>query len=263
MNAATEMTTAPKTRSTIASRLMALLQHPKLVTMKTEVDLGARLIGLGFSDPCSRCWGSGNFGPQQVQGGVCFKCRGKCNQAPKLTKQLEAKVTEAVSGGALDAYAQKLIDQKRTRKAAKACWGDAIKLYAATAWYRHWYEENTDRSGKPGGRLRHAIVDLYEPIYRQGSDLAITCELGRGSNEDCERLLAIKAEYVESLRIMDACHAIALERGLYDASEASEREREAKPRDWRYLRDEQAAYKSAREQAQALWTEVTGAPYPY
>jgi DnaJ-class molecular chaperone len=90
--------TAPVKLAPIAARLMAALQYPGMRIMTTLDHLNGRLVAM-FPDTCTRCYGSGSFGPQCVKGGVCFKCNGKRTQAPKINKALESRIMEAIAAG--------------------------------------------------------------------------------------------------------------------------------------------------------------------
>lgn len=242
-------------RSTIATRLMALLQHPKMRTMTTQAHLDARLIGLGFTDPCSRCCGGGYFGPRQVQGGVCFTCNGRGTQSPKLTKALETRVIEAVQGGALESYVARRLEIVATKRAAKNAWDDALALYAASEWYQYF----KDRDARSGSPLRYAVYDVHHPAYDTGSGLDIKISIGRGTHADAVALIQAKADYVAALARMDRVHRLALSRGLYDAAERdAEQVREIVDSPGRVdrFRLEGALRKRWAEVANRLWLEA-------
>ncbi len=65
------------TKPTAAARLLAdfiaALSHPDMKPVTDEASVKNRLYGLGFSEQCTRCWGSGYFGPLSVKGGTCFR----------------------------------------------------------------------------------------------------------------------------------------------------------------------------------------------
>lgn len=87
--------------------------------------LEARIVGLGMGDVCSRCYGSGHYSFNPVNGTTCFKCLGAGFMAPKLTNKLYAALEPIVASGKLDAY----LDEVRARIALRnACKGatDAV-----------------------------------------------------------------------------------------------------------------------------------------
>lgn len=202
---------------TTTQTLADLLTHPKMSSIDTLAKLQARLVGMGYGVDCGRCFGSGRYGPQSVQGGRCFGCGGHRKVAPKITKTLVERVRADVEAGALDSYVERRLEIAQTRRAANRAWGDHIKLYAATAWYRWNYDpanRNLDRVGFSHALLRIVTSD----VEARGSDMDSKIRCGRGTHEDAKAMLSIREEYLAALALLDRCHAEALARGIYAAA---------------------------------------------
>ena len=112
---------------------------------------------------------------------------------------------------------ERRLEIAQTRRAANRAWGDHIKLYAATAWYRWNYDpanRNLDRVGFSHALLRIVTSD----VEARGSDMDSKIRCGRGTHEDAKAMLSIREEYLAALALLDRCHAEALARGIYAAA---------------------------------------------
>jgi len=204
-------------RSTVASRITALVQHPKMRTVTTQAQLDARLIGLGFSRTCGRCAGSGNYGPQCVDSGRCFGCAGRGTLPPKLTKALEVEVRAAVERGDLDRYVAKRLEISAARKAVKGAFDAVAASYKDTAWCQYFYGPNG--SGKvtnPGYPVAWSLVHMTKPARDAAFTLDCEVRAGRGGSGAVTELLAACKAYAEAHAQLDRAHALCLARGLYE-----------------------------------------------
>lgn len=66
--------------------------------------MSARLAYLGYTQVCTRCIGSGKFGPLQVNGGICFGCGGCGKQIVKITANVEKEYAARVEAGELNTF---------------------------------------------------------------------------------------------------------------------------------------------------------------
>ena len=197
--------------------LTDLLTHPKMSALSTPAKLRARLVGMGYGVDCGRCLGSGRFGPQSVDGGRCFGCGGQRQVAPRITKALVSRVRVDVEGGALETYVARRLEVAATRRLARRAWDDHVKLYAASEWYRWNYaKENRDLNRI---KISHSMLRIItQEVENRGDDVASKIRLGDGTHEDAKEMLAIREEYIAALALLDRCHAVALERGIYAAA---------------------------------------------
>jgi hypothetical protein len=252
----TAMSSATKT-DTLLAALVDLLNVDGLKRVHDWATVSARLLGLGLGDVCSRCLGSGSYGPLSVQGGRCFKCDGHKTQAPKLTKKLVERVRLAVERGDLAAYAARLQAAAKARREAKGAFERAWSGYSRCAWYRFFYEKDpiTGRDrGIDGFPIRGSLIDLTQDAYRRAVDLDIKIKLGRGTDQVVADLLVACDDYTKALEILDRAHAICLERGLYDIATAEHAT--AKGGSWEA---EQRSATRWREVAAEIWAEAASA----
>ena len=212
------MNTPTKKISAVAARLITALQFPGMRTLDTIDRLNARLLSMGFGDACSRCWGSGKFGPQSVQGGVCFGCNGKRTVAPKLTKELEKRVMLAIEAGELQAYAARMIAADAARKAVAGQYDRAFEDQFKSAWYAHFYADGRGNAGVPAYPLNHQIHDMIEPFAEAARSANFVIKFGKGTPEDVTACIAAIAAWRNAVAQCDRAHALCLERGLYAAA---------------------------------------------
>lgn len=74
-----------------------------------------RLRELELTRPCSRCHGTGQYTLSEVEN-QCWKCRGKGDELPMLTRELAGEVAVRLVRGELDRYVAR---RRRRREAAR------------------------------------------------------------------------------------------------------------------------------------------------
>jgi hypothetical protein len=163
-----------------ADQFLTLLKVPATLAGKQVTDerriraMNARLIGLGFGVNCSRCGGSGHYSFNQVTGTTCFKCNGARFEAPKLTRELYARVSDTVASGALDAYLANVRERQAAEKAAKGATDAVMKAWQAQNlgavydWHKcssdPYHREIADRVNKPMCDAFDRVSTLYNVV---------------------------------------------------------------------------------------------------
>jgi hypothetical protein len=219
MNAAIE--TRPASSSArVCAQLIELLNIEGMKTITDSRGVDARLVGMGISDNCTRCGGSGNFGPLCVNSGKCFKCNGAKVQAPRYTKALIVRVCEAIERGELTAYAARMQAAAKAKREAKGAFDCVFKSYSHTAWYRFFYGERPNDGTYFGQPLSHCLVDLVEPAKECAHNLDFKIRFGQGNEEVVRECLAAVAEYAKAYEQLDRAHTLCMERGLYEQATA-------------------------------------------
>lgn len=97
---------------------------------KQTVALNGRIIGLGHGNVCGRCYGSGNYSFNMINGTTCFGCGGTGYVAAKLTDKLYADLEALVNSGALDTYLEQLRARAALRKACTSAVDVVMKAWS-------------------------------------------------------------------------------------------------------------------------------------
>lgn len=220
------------TKPTAAARLLAdfiaALTHPDMKPVTDETSVKNRLYGLGFSEQCTRCWGSGYFGPLSVKGGTCFRCGGFGKYAPALTRTLCKRVQAEVTADILGAYAEVRKAAGAAKRAAKGAAARVSDGYSKTLFMRHFYtEEGTgrgyDRAEVPFSPLAYAVHDCEKAAVDAFHTLEFSANRG-DAGATPEAILAAEAEVVRIRSLQDRVFAAILASGEVAAS-AAENER--------------------------------------
>ncbi len=220
------------TKPTAAARLLAdfiaALSHPDMKPVTDEATVKNRLYGLGFSEQCSRCWGSGSFGPLSVKAGVCFRCGGFGKYAPALTRTLCKRVQVEVTADILGAYAEVRKAAGAAKRAAKGAGARVSDGYSKTLFMRHFYSENGtgrgyDRAEVPFSPLAYAIHDCETAAVQAFHTLEFAAKRG-DAGATPEAVLAAEAEVIRIRALQDCVFAAVLASGEVAAS-AAENER--------------------------------------
>lgn len=100
---------------TIEAQICEVLQ------VKNPAKLNARIMGMKLSPVCGRCGGSGSYSFNQIDGSVCYGCRGSGHKTPakRDMKGILARAIEAVEAGELTAYFKRLDDRAFVKRASK------------------------------------------------------------------------------------------------------------------------------------------------
>jgi hypothetical protein len=245
--------TAPVKLAPMAARIIAALQYPGMRTMTTLDHLNGRLVAM-FPATCTRCYGSGMFGPQCVKGGVCFKCNGKRAQAPKINKALDARVMAAIAAGELQAYAERMIAAGAARKAVAGQYDAAFKDQFKTAWYACFYADGRGGTGPAAYPLNHQIHDMIQPFEDAARKADNVIKFGKGTPADVDACVAALQAWRDACAQCDRAHALCLERGLY--AEAHAAYSEAKALERGSYEAQQRVYKRFHAVAVAVWAEA-------
>ena len=217
------------TKPTAAARLLAdfiaALSHPDMKPVTDEATVKNRLYGLGFSEQCSRCWGSGSFGPLSVKAGVCFRCGGFGKYAPALTRTLCKRVQVEVTADILGAYAEVRKAAGAAKRAAKGAGARVSEGYSKTLFMQHFYsEEGTGRRNDvPYSPLAFTLHNCEEAAVRAFHTLEFAAKRG-DAGATPEAILAAEAEVVRIRALQDRVFAAVLSSGEVAAS-AAENER--------------------------------------
>jgi len=233
------MPTATATARLLAD-FIAAITHPDMKPVTDEATVKNRLYGLGFAEQCSRCWGSGHFGPLSVKAGVCFKCGGFGKYAPALTRALCKRVQVEVTADVLTAYAEVRKAAGAAKRAAKGAGARVSDGYSKTLFMRHFYDIGGTGRGRTDvafSPLAYAIHDCEKAAVEAFQTLEFAAKRG-DAGATPEAVIAAEAEVARALQ--DRVFSAALASGEVAAS-AAENERIRAIRD----RNEPGSYDEA------------------
>ena len=127
----------------------------------------ARLSALGYTQPCGRCGGGGQYSYCRDYGTKCFDCGGCGKVAMRITHDVLSDAENRVNAGELDAYLARLNERGEALRAIKPLWR-TMKAEENTSAIGAAYEAQPRGDGEWIGEyshLLHRFVTL-SPLYR-------------------------------------------------------------------------------------------------
>lgn len=126
----------------IEDRLIELLTHDRLRKIVDATVLKSRLVSMGYGVACGRCGGCGSYSYNQIHGDICYGCGGTGEVAPKLNRELLARVTADIATGKLEEYAAEMVAKADRARVAKRAVAELEAVEAKTAWRAYHYGGN-------------------------------------------------------------------------------------------------------------------------
>lgn len=202
----------------LVSDFIIALTHANLVPVTDAHGVTTRLFGLGLGVTCPRCLGGGFYGPTQVEGGVCFGCKGRRLVAPQLTPELLTRVRAEVTEETLAAYAATLIAKKVAKQTAAGSLKRANAAKYGGAWYQFWYVGGTGRErGLDFSQLAFAMRGMSDDAEHA---LHSACYAAKTFGHPAEVVLAAEQAALEAFAAVDHIFLTALESGEIAADQA-------------------------------------------
>jgi len=81
----------------------AIVEAAKILNVTPRRARG-RLIKLGYTEPCSRCCGSGHYSFNRIDGTRCFGCGGSGLKLQRITKTKAREAASRIEAGELDQW---------------------------------------------------------------------------------------------------------------------------------------------------------------
>ena len=137
--------------------------------------------------------------------------------APRLTRQLLARVQAEVASDTLAAYAAACKARAAAKRAAKGAGERAQAAYSQTAFMRHYYTGNGGRFNEAlaYSPLAFAIHDGEKPAVQALHDAEFDAKHGKGT---VDAVLAAEVALVVARRVQDRAFTAALASGEIDAN---------------------------------------------
>ena len=121
-----------------------------------------RLEYLGYTEICSRCFGSGHYSFNMTDGTKCLKCNGFKTVIPsKITKTLEQQIVADIDAGKLEPYFERLQILKKVRLAKSSVMDAWINSGISRLVDWHKYDDPENERLK---EINTMIADEYKRI---------------------------------------------------------------------------------------------------
>jgi hypothetical protein len=106
----------------------------------TEKNLNARIVGLKIGPVCSRCGGSGRYSFNQVDGDLCYGCKGAGNCVPSESALDDtwARAKAVAADGTLDTYIARIQARARCKNASKRVFAAWHEMDAINGYDKNW-----------------------------------------------------------------------------------------------------------------------------
>ena len=203
----------------LETKLITLLTHPKMGTLKDSRAIEIRLAGCGFTKTCSRCLGSGKYSYNQMDGDKCYGCGGSGKNPMKVTRDLVSQVEVFVAEGKLDAYAAECVRKGERKRIALAVQKRVDAAESAMRWRAFWYPK--DESGShyrvrgEFSQLAYNIHDWASKITGMAHSLSTSAQMAREQDirdGSIELLAKLADDFVLAIEAVDQA---------WDAAQAS------------------------------------------
>jgi len=171
----------------------------EVLQVKNPAKLNARIMGMKLSPTCGRCGGSGQYSFNQIDGSVCYGCRGSGHKTPtkRDMKGILERAIEAVEAGELEAYFKRLDDRAFVKRASKEifdAWGNTQVAEANRLSSHMWKDEDVEGLAE----IRAANKIMYD-AQAKFADV----QYKRESDVSGEEKARIAREAIETIKAAD------------------------------------------------------------